>query len=112
MGQAFFDLDQAVDIDPFSPAVAMSDNVQTRMVSLAHRVSMNNFAMDLFEGWRAADRAATVAELALSSTLMRYYRNQGTPPDAQLIEEAKHKRELANVALEAALSEMDRRLHA
>jgi hypothetical protein len=61
-----------------------------------------------FGEWRAASRAASEAERAVSDAFMRYFNNRGPLPPKDQIDEAKRRRALADDLLMVAMG----RVHA
>jgi hypothetical protein len=56
-----------------------------------------------FGEWRAASRAASEAERAVSDAFMRYFNNRGPLPPKEQIDEAKRRRALADDLLMVAM---------
>jgi hypothetical protein len=61
-----------------------------------------------FGEWRAASRAASEAERAVSDAFMRYFNNRGPLPPKDQIDDAKRRRALADDLLMIAMG----RVHA
>jgi hypothetical protein len=61
-----------------------------------------------FGEWRAASRAASEAERAVSDAFMRYFNNRGPVPSKEQIDEAKRRRAIADDLLMVAMG----RVHA
>lgn len=49
-----------------------------------------------FNEWRAASRAAAAAERIVSEAFMQYFNGQGNPPTEEQVEEARHRRGIAD----------------
>jgi hypothetical protein len=61
---------------------------------------------NLFDAWRAADKAAHAAEDAVLAKSMQALDRQGTPPTLEDREGARRLRRIADAFLQAALAEM------
>jgi hypothetical protein len=61
-----------------------------------------------FGEWRAASRAASAAERAVTDAFMRYFNNRGPLPPKEQIEDAKRRRAVADDLLMVAMG----RVHA
>ena len=59
--------------------------------------------MLFFNEWRAAARAASAAERAVTQAYLLYCSGKGEMPSAAQIEDAKHKRGVANDLFSVAL---------
>ncbi len=59
--------------------------------------------MLFFNEWRAAARAASAAERAVSQAYLLYFDGKGDPPTPGLVQEAKHRRALADDLFVVAL---------
>jgi hypothetical protein len=59
--------------------------------------------MLFFNEWRAAARAASAAERAVSQAYMLYLSGKGDPPSVEQIAQSKHKRALADDLFSVAL---------
>ena len=59
--------------------------------------------MLFFNEWRAAARAASAAERAVSQAYVLYLSGQGDPPTATQIQEARDRRALADDLFSVAL---------
>jgi hypothetical protein len=56
-----------------------------------------------FGEWRAASRAASEAERAVSDAFMRYFNNRGPLPQKEQIDDAKRRRAIADDLLMVAM---------
>jgi hypothetical protein len=59
-----------------------------------------------FGEWRAASRAASEAERAVSDAFMRYFNNRGPLPPKDQIDDAKRRRALADDLLIVAMGKI------
>jgi hypothetical protein len=67
---------------------------------------------DLFQEWRAADRAASAAEKAVLADSLRSPDAMGTSPAIYHLEKAKRRRAIANDLFEIAMAQMADRAQA
>jgi hypothetical protein len=56
-----------------------------------------------FNEWRAAARAASAAEQAVSKAYLQYMAGTGEPPTAQEVDDAKRRRAVADDLFKVAL---------
>lgn len=73
-------------------------------------LDMDTYDMALFDAWRRAEQAASAAELALSSALLRSSSRQALPPDEDQINDVNRMRALADHEHCKALAEMHNRV--
>jgi hypothetical protein len=67
---------------------------------------------DLFQEWRAADRAASAAEKAVLADSLRAQDAMGNSPAVYHLEKARRRRAIANDLFEIAMAQMADRAHA
>ena len=68
------------------------------------------FSNDLFQEWRAADRAAGIAERMVVRASLDALSGIGEPATPQQVAYSRHLRGIANDLLHVAMEEMDRRV--